>query len=144
MGLQKDANITGAQFSQLAMIFYVSYLACEFPHAYGMQTLPTAKYLAAMVTLWGVIVVCTSAAKNWAGLVTTRVLLGVFESAVAPSLMLITVSWYKVSCIRVPSAPDDKRKDRLLQDIDRSLTSSSDQSNPPELDSGIAASASAQ
>jgi hypothetical protein len=33
------------------MIFYVSYLACEFPHAYGMQTLPTAKYLGTMVTL---------------------------------------------------------------------------------------------
>ena len=47
-------------------------------------------------TQWGVIVVCTSAAKNWAGLVTTRVLLGVFESAVAPSLMLVTVMWYKV------------------------------------------------
>ena len=45
---------------------------------------------------WGIIVVCTSAAKNWAGLVTTRVLLGVFESAVAPSLMLVTVMWYKV------------------------------------------------
>lgn len=51
MGLQADANITGAQFSQLAMIFYVSYLACEFPHAYGMQMLPTAKYLGAMVAL---------------------------------------------------------------------------------------------
>lgn len=51
MGLQVDANITGAQFSQLAMIFYVSYLACEFPHAYGMQTLPTAKYLGMMVAL---------------------------------------------------------------------------------------------
>jgi MFS family permease len=114
MGLQKDANITGAQFSQLAMIFYVSYLLCEFPHAYGMQTLPTAKYLASMVTLWGVIVVCTSAAKNWAGLVTTRVLLGVFESAVAPSLMLITVSWYKVSRIRLPSASDDKKNSRVL------------------------------
>jgi len=47
-----------------------------------------------------VIVVCTSAAKNWAGLVTTRVLLGVFESAVAPSLMLITTMWYKVGTRR--------------------------------------------
>lgn len=126
MGLQEDANITGTQFSLLAMIFYVSYLGCEFPHAYGMQALPTAKYLGVMVVFvsqglgvfgllaeridtiwwnradcanyqWGVIVVCTSAAKNWAGLVTTRVLLGVFESAVAPSLMLITTMWYRRS-----------------------------------------------
>jgi hypothetical protein len=51
MGLQDDAGITGTQFSLLAMIFYVSYLGCEFPHAYGMQTLPTAKYLGAMVVL---------------------------------------------------------------------------------------------
>lgn len=51
MGLQADASITGDQFSQLAMIFYVTYLAFEFPHAYGMQTLPTAKYLGAMVVL---------------------------------------------------------------------------------------------
>lgn len=51
MGLQEDANINGTQFSLLAMIFYVSYLGCEFPHAYGMQSLPTAKYLGAMVVL---------------------------------------------------------------------------------------------
>lgn len=129
MELILNLSSSGNQFSQLAMIFYVSYLACEFPHAYGMQTLPTAKYLGTMVVLvsqpsgdctlpgiltnnptqWGIIVVCTSAAKNWAGLVTTRVLLGVFESAVAPSLMLVTVMWYKVS---KPSS-----KSQLIADI---------------------------
>lgn len=51
MGLQADANITGAQFSLLATIFYVSYLGFEFPHAYVMQMLPTAKYLGVMVAL---------------------------------------------------------------------------------------------
>jgi hypothetical protein len=52
MGLEDDANMTGNQFSTLALIFYVSYLAVEFPHGYGMQRLPTAKYLGTMVTLW--------------------------------------------------------------------------------------------
>ncbi|OQO14228.1 hypothetical protein B0A48_01104 [Cryoendolithus antarcticus] len=95
MGLQEDAHISKAQFSNLALIFYVSYLAFEFPHGYGMQRLPTAKYLGAMVFFWGTIVASTSACKNWGALVTTRVLLGVFESAVAPSLILITGMWYK-------------------------------------------------
>jgi len=95
MGLQDDTNITGDQYSQLAMIFYVSYLAFEFPHAWGMQHFPTAKYIGVMVTIWGGILACTSACSNWAGLVTTRVLLGVFESAVAPSLILITSMFYK-------------------------------------------------
>ena len=38
----------------------------------------------------GLIVAVTSACKSYGALVTTRVLLGVFESAVAPSLILIT------------------------------------------------------
>ncbi|KAK3112732.1 hypothetical protein LTR53_010680 [Teratosphaeriaceae sp. CCFEE 6253] len=95
MGLQDDANITKAQFSNLALIFYVTYLAFEFPHGWGMQHYPTAKYLGTMVGLWGTIVAVTSACKNYGALVTTRVLLGVFESAVAPSLILITSMWYK-------------------------------------------------
>lgn len=95
MGLQEDANITKSQFSNLALIFYVTYLALEFPHGYGMQRLPTAKYLGTMVFFWGLIVAVTSACKNYGALVTTRVLLGCFESAVAPSLILITSMWYK-------------------------------------------------
>jgi MFS family permease len=78
-----------------AWIFYVSYLAFEFPHGYGMQRFPTAKYLGVMVLLWGTIVTLTAACHSYAGLITTRVLLGCFEAAVAPSLMLITTMWYK-------------------------------------------------
>ncbi|KAI7348502.1 major facilitator superfamily transporter [Hortaea werneckii] len=95
MGLQEDANITEDQFSYLALIFYVTYLALEFPHAYGMQKLPTAKYFGVMVFLWGVIVTVTAACKNYGALIATRVLLGCFEAAVAPSLILITSMWYK-------------------------------------------------
>lgn len=90
MGLQEDTGITGDQYSQLAMIFYVSYLAFEFPHAWGMQRYPTAKYIGVMVCLWGTVLAATSACHDWAGLVVTRVLLGLFESAVAPSLIVIT------------------------------------------------------
>jgi sugar phosphate permease len=95
MGLQEDANLTETQFSTLALIFYVSYLGLEFPHGYLMQRFPTAKYIGCMVTLWGLIVAVTSACKNYGSLVATRVLLGVFEAAVAPSLILITGMWYK-------------------------------------------------
>lgn len=98
MGLQEDANITEDQFSYLALIFYVTYLALEFPHAYGMQKLPTAKYLGVMVFLWGVIVAVTAACKNYGALIATRVLLGCFEAAVAPSLILITSMCKDTSC----------------------------------------------
>ncbi|EKG20334.1 Major facilitator superfamily [Macrophomina phaseolina MS6] len=95
MGLYEDASIDTDQFSTLAWIFYASYLAFEFPHGYGMQRLPTAKYLGVMVSLWGAVIAATAACKTYGALVTTRVLLGVFESAVAPSLILVTSMWYK-------------------------------------------------
>jgi sugar phosphate permease len=53
MGLQEDTNTNAAQFSYLAMIFYVSYLVSEIPQGYLMQRFPTAKYLGIQVILWG-------------------------------------------------------------------------------------------
>ncbi|KAI1456720.1 allantoate permease [Annulohypoxylon moriforme] len=97
MGLQEDTSITGNQFSLLATLFYVTYLAFEFPTGYLMQRLPTAKYLGANVILWGSVVTLNSAAKNWAALAALRTLLGCFESAVAPALILVTSMWYKRS-----------------------------------------------
>jgi len=95
MGLYDDANITTDQFSNLALFFYVSYLLVEFPHGYGMQRFPTAKYLGTAVIFWGLVTALTCVCKNYGALVATRVLLGCFESAVAPSLILITSMWYK-------------------------------------------------
>lgn len=42
-------------------------------------------------------VTLNAAAKNWAALATLRVLLGCFESAIAPALILVTSMWYKKS-----------------------------------------------
>lgn len=64
MGLYEDANITKLDFSNLAWIFYLSYLLFEFPHGYGMQRFPTAKYLGIMVICWGVCVTTTAACHN--------------------------------------------------------------------------------
>ena len=87
MDLKEDTGISTDQFSQLALVFYVTYLAFEFPTGYLMQRLPTAKYLGVNVILWGLMTALVSTAKNWAGLVTLRVLLGCFEAVVAPALV---------------------------------------------------------
>lgn len=45
--------------------------------------------------LWGVILGCHAACTSFAGLAICRTLLGVFESCVAPILVLIIAMWYK-------------------------------------------------
>lgn len=59
-----------------------------------MQRFPLAKYLGLNIVLWGIVTACHAAANGYASLMILRVLLGIFEACVAPSLILITGMWY--------------------------------------------------
>ncbi|CAI7670579.1 unnamed protein product [Penicillium manginii] len=85
MGLLSDTNMRTNEFSDLTLAFYVTYLVFELPTGFLMQRLPTAKYLGLNVTLWGLMTTLNCTAKNFGGLMTLRVLLGCFESAIAPA-----------------------------------------------------------
>lgn len=101
MGLGKDTHTSPSQFSNLALSFWVSYLACEPLAGYLLQKLPVGKFLAvngmssneiqnpcsyfcAIVILWGLCVALNCVCKDYVSLVTLRVLLGIFESCVSP------------------------------------------------------------
>ncbi|GAO52839.1 hypothetical protein G7K_6905-t1 [Saitoella complicata NRRL Y-17804] len=94
MGLNTDTKLVGNEYALLGTGFYIGYLVWEPPTNYLMQRLPLAKYLSGNIVVWGAMVALHACAKNFAGLMTLRVLLGVFESCVAPSLVLITGQWY--------------------------------------------------
>ena len=47
--------------------------------------------------LWGIATGCTAAANNHHSLLACRIFLGVFEAAIAPSLMLMSSQWYTKS-----------------------------------------------
>ncbi|KAJ9612784.1 uncharacterized protein PV06_08422 [Exophiala oligosperma] len=96
MGLREDTHLHGQDYSNIAMMFYVGFLAAEFPTQYLAQRLSRlGKYLGANVMLWGVVLASMAACTSYAGLMITRVLLGIFEAPVAPILVLIIAMWYK-------------------------------------------------
>ncbi|KAF9694081.1 hypothetical protein EKO04_008034 [Ascochyta lentis] len=95
MGIREDANLTTEQYGTLSWLFYLAFLVFEMPHAYLMQRLPVAKYLGGCVCAWGTVVTCTAACDSYASLAICRFLLGMFESAISPSLILVTSMWYK-------------------------------------------------
>ena len=47
--------------------------------------------------LWGIATGCTAAAHGYTSLLAARIFLGIFEAAIAPSLMLISSQWYTKS-----------------------------------------------
>ena len=63
------------------MLFYVGFLAAEFPTQYLAQHMSRlGRYLGINIMIWGLILGCHAACTTFAGLSIVRVLLGVFES----------------------------------------------------------------
>lgn len=61
---------------------------------YILQKVPAGKWLGLNMVAWGIATACTAAATNYQTLLVARIFLGIFEAAIAPSLMLIGSQWY--------------------------------------------------
>lgn len=97
MGLQESLHLKGTNYSWLASMFYIGYLAWEYPTNRLLQRFPLAKYSSFNVIMWGLTLCCMAATSNFAGAVAVRFFLGVFESAVTPGFALFTSQWYTVA-----------------------------------------------
>ncbi|KAN0110961.1 allantoate permease [Hyaloscypha variabilis] len=96
MGIRADTHLVGQDYSDLSMLFYIGFLAAEFPTQYLAQHMSRlGLYLGVNIMLWGLVLGCHAACTSFAGLAVCRTLLGVFESCVAPILVLIIAMWYK-------------------------------------------------
>lgn len=77
MGIQKDLNFKGNQFSWLGTAFYIAYLAAEFPVSQALQRLPFIKTMSVFIIIWGIILCCHAAATSAGGIIAARVFLGI-------------------------------------------------------------------
>ncbi|KAL6400859.1 major facilitator superfamily transporter [Ilyonectria robusta] len=93
-GIREDTGLVGEQFNWLSTIFYLSYMLCEAPGNWLMQKCHTGKFLATVMVLWGVIVLCVAFAKNFAHLMVLRTIQGALECTISPTFMLMTGAWY--------------------------------------------------
>ncbi|KAL4794840.1 major facilitator superfamily domain-containing protein [Aspergillus venezuelensis] len=96
-GMNEDTHLTGNQYSWVGSIFYFGYLLFEYPSALLMQKVPVAKLYSAMVFGWAVLMLCTAATQNFAGLATVRFIMGMLEASAFPISSILTVMWWKTS-----------------------------------------------
>jgi hypothetical protein len=113
MGIQKDTHLVGQQYSWLGTILYMGVLVGEYPTNFLLQKLPVAKYLSANIFCWGVVIACSAACKNFGSLMTVRFLLGVFESCVQPTFIIMTSMW-----VSLKSRDLKRRANNLHHNID--------------------------
>ncbi|KAJ7486963.1 major facilitator superfamily domain-containing protein [Mycena latifolia] len=90
MGLNKDLGLVGNNFNNAASAMYIASLVAELPTAYIVQKVPPGRWLGLNIILWGLVTACSAGVKDYNGLLASRVLVGIFEAATPPCLMLIT------------------------------------------------------
>ena len=89
-----DLGLTGNKYSWTASIFNFGYLISAYPSNLALQKFPVAKVLGINIVLWGILMMCHAAVKNFAGLMVLRFFLGCSEACVSPGNMLITSVFY--------------------------------------------------
>ncbi|KAI8875904.1 MFS general substrate transporter [Backusella circina FSU 941] len=97
IGIIEDTGMTYSQYSWLGSLFYLGYLVYQLPNNYILQKVPVGRYLGVMLFFWGALTIATGFCKNFTQLAVTRVLLGLFESASYPVLLLIFNTMYRRS-----------------------------------------------
>ncbi|KAJ5533968.1 hypothetical protein N7527_000222 [Penicillium freii] len=93
LGLFEETGITKAQYNNLGTFFYVGYIIAQWPGHYAMQKLPFGKFVAALVFMWGVILLLHCVATTYGALVVLRLALGAAESVVVPA-MEVTIGMF--------------------------------------------------
>ena len=112
-GLIEDTHLVGQQYSWLTTIFYITYLAGEFPSNFLLQRWSIGKSLSIYMLGWGrlqrntqpiwlwltnvsgIVVICISAAQNWSQLMALRALQGFFECTISPGFIMVVGTWYR-------------------------------------------------
>ncbi|KAK2731793.1 hypothetical protein FQN55_004450 [Onygenales sp. PD_40] len=94
-GIRQSANLEGNQFNWVSSIFFFGQLAFQFPTLRLIQAFPLARYVAANVTIWGIVLCSMAACKSFASLMVCRTLLGCAEAAVIPAWVMFTSQWYR-------------------------------------------------
>jgi len=93
-GMAKDLHITPAISSLLGSLFFLGYFFFQIPGTHYAATKSAKKLIFWSLILWGVCAMATGMTSNVNILIVIRFMLGVVESAVMPSMIILLSRWF--------------------------------------------------
>lgn len=92
--MAKDLHITAATSSLLGSLFFLGYFFFQIPGAHYAANKSAKKLIFWSLILWGALAMATGLVSNIALLLVIRFMLGVVESAVMPSMLILLSRWF--------------------------------------------------
>ncbi|OTA64761.1 MFS general substrate transporter [Hypoxylon sp. EC38] len=80
-GFEKDLGLVGNQFSLLLVLFYVPYALFNIPWSILAKKYNSARVIPFAILSWGACTMGAAATKDFAGIMTTRIIMGAIEAA---------------------------------------------------------------
>lgn len=79
-GMVTDLGLDGVQWNIVLSVFFVPYILLEVPSNILLKKFKRPSYyLGILIVCWSIVMTSMGVVKNFAGLLATRILLGVFE-----------------------------------------------------------------
>lgn len=82
------------RYSNASMMFYIGYLVGTYPMMYLSHHYSISRVISLSAFLWGTVVMSTAGCSNYAGIMVARFVLGLLESAVAPTFTVLVTFWW--------------------------------------------------
>ncbi|KAI1611924.1 major facilitator superfamily domain-containing protein [Exophiala viscosa] len=89
-----DLGLGGHRYAWTAAVFNFGLLFWSIPTTLLLQRFPLAKFTGTMILGWSIVLICHVAARNYAGILVLRFVLGMFEASVVPAVMNLVSMWY--------------------------------------------------
>jgi len=93
-GMAADLNITAATSSLLGSLFFLGYFFFQIPGTHYAANKSAKKLIFWSLILWGALAMATGMISNVKLLIVIRFMLGVTESAVMPSMIVLLSRWF--------------------------------------------------
>ncbi|MCF0055994.1 MFS transporter [Dyadobacter sp. CY356] len=93
-GMADDLNLDKATSSLLGSLFFLGYFFFQIPGAHYAASKSAKKLIFISLILWGALAAATGMVSNVTSLIIIRFMLGVVESAVMPSMLILLSHWF--------------------------------------------------
>lgn len=96
-GLSEELHLDGTLYNNALVVFFVPYVLFEIPSNILVKRFKPHVWLSINMACFGLVTLLQGFVTNYAGLVTTRFFLGVFESVMFPASFYLIGMWYRRS-----------------------------------------------
>ncbi|KAI0763577.1 MFS general substrate transporter [Trametes elegans] len=86
-GLVANLRLTGLQYNICSRMFFVTYCVFGVPSNLMLKATSPSRWIPTLAFRWGVVLLCTAFVKEFCGLLSTRLFLGIPEAGLAPAIV---------------------------------------------------------